>query len=666
MAGTIEQQLQTELKSLGYSFAELAGLGETGPVYRGRCQATNEPVAIKVLNQKPNPHDPPLPTDVAGYVRLIAVHQVAEKILLVSPWIEATSLAATLRSSGPRSNQQAIEIVRKVAATLTALHEQRRTHGSLKPSDVLLSKDNTVYILDAGWPRSAERIDDPYAPPVNDDATQADIYRLGGILYASLTGQAPAPVRKSPHSIVDIALLRPDLPRDLAEICRGCLATSLSERYATVAEVGEDLDRCERAETIRSRTLGPLGAAATVFADAPYAFVTLAAVAVVLLLLSPEIAFHNFPLNSRRWHFEAIAPAGALTGLILGAFIKLQIQKFPTLIGACVGCGYGLLTGLLLPVVASTSAGKLQTSWGAALQSLAAFLPPLWISLIGMPLIGGLLGIGWSSLSTRDARWRSQWRWWFAAAVVCYLLSYWLFLFVQDFPDLRTPLLWCRRVTMFFAGAACTPPLGSFLSDAAQSMSGMKRKAPGHAQLMVLLSVLAVTLLWRTMPVAAIPTSSSFFVFTTLTPRQAFDPAGGWLAGSLTSSPVPTILLIAGATFGSLLLAVCLRAPTLAIVLLGGALGTAVAYLIATRIEQDLLWSYRLLPMLVVIAGVGVVAHLIVNRLPPRWRLALRSENESQQTKSWADNEGWLLVGFTFGAILIAAIVLPPLWSLTG
>jgi hypothetical protein len=172
-------------------------------------------------------------------------------------------------------------LIETLARTVHTIHQQQIIHRDLKPANLLFTADGLPKIADFGLARrlDAEKqtqtgaiMGTPsYMSPeqARGDATQigpaADIYALGALLYACLTGRAPFCAASPLDTLLQVLEKNPPGPRclnssvneDLDTICLKCLEKKPQERYLTADELAEDLRRVQKAEPIKARPLGP-------------------------------------------------------------------------------------------------------------------------------------------------------------------------------------------------------------------------------------------------------------------------------------------------------------------------------------------------------------------------------------------------------------------------
>lgn len=187
--------------------------------------------------------------------------------VLVTEFISGLDLGQLLQRIGAFSVADACEITRQVAVALSYTNSQGFVHRDVKPSNVMLSNDGEVKLLDLGLARlqygDQERSEltgtgqtmgsaDYIAPEqVADSKTvdiRADIYSLGCTLFKLLTGRAPfaddqhlttfakmtAHVSQSPPSLAD---LLPSAPRSLVQLVDSMLAKKPSNRPSSPQDI---------------------------------------------------------------------------------------------------------------------------------------------------------------------------------------------------------------------------------------------------------------------------------------------------------------------------------------------------------------------------------------------------------------------------------------------
>ena len=274
----------------GYELLEPIGRGGMGVVFKARQRALGRLVAIKQIRAGLDADPKELTrfqNEAAAAARLahpniVPVFDVGQENglpYIAMELVEGGSLADRLKS-GPLPTGDAAALIETLAGAIHHAHDNGIIHRDLKPANILLTADATPRITDfglvklegaAGATQSGTLLGTPrYMAPEQTEAgptgSAVDIHALGAILYECLTGHppfqaiAPLELLEQIRSQEPVApgRLRPDLPRDVQTICMTCLEKDPQRRYASAAELADDLGRFRRSEPIRARPIGPI------------------------------------------------------------------------------------------------------------------------------------------------------------------------------------------------------------------------------------------------------------------------------------------------------------------------------------------------------------------------------------------------------------------------
>jgi serine/threonine-protein kinase len=246
-----------------YRLVELISHGGTGNVFLGRHVTMNRRVALKVVARRVSQDRELLKRFLAAsrhiatldhpnIAQTYSVDNEGDRYYLVIEYIEGVDFKRLVDDDGALDGDLAAEYVRQAADGVEHAHQQGMIHGNIQPSRLMVNLQGVVKILDFGlaWldhysealpegqeagpsARSAYLAPEQLADPPHADA-RSDVYALGRVLQFLLMGE-PAP-RDSAMESADVHLLKPEIPADLAAICRKMTAAQPADRYPSAAD----------------------------------------------------------------------------------------------------------------------------------------------------------------------------------------------------------------------------------------------------------------------------------------------------------------------------------------------------------------------------------------------------------------------------------------------
>ncbi|HEY2652536.1 MAG TPA: protein kinase [Solirubrobacteraceae bacterium] len=259
-----------------YRLEQVIGRGGMSIVYRARDDVLGRTVAVKVMLAALAEQDPTYATRFQREARTVAalaspavvtIHDTGVDDdggrYIVMEYVQGRSLEAILADGRPLPIAESLRIAARVADALQAAHEAGILHRDIKPANVMVADDGVVKVLDFGIARTlggttltqttsvlgtAAYMAPERALGQSGDA-RADIYSLGCLLYAMLTGRPPftgdaaaAVLHQQVNSEpTPPSRLRTGIPAALDALVLQTLAKKPEARPKTAAEVRDGL-----------------------------------------------------------------------------------------------------------------------------------------------------------------------------------------------------------------------------------------------------------------------------------------------------------------------------------------------------------------------------------------------------------------------------------------
>ncbi len=254
----------------GYVIEDVVGAGGIGVLYRARQLRLDRPVALKLVGAE-TANDPVIRERLRREARAVAaldhpnvvpLYEAGEEdgtVFIATRWVEGSELGNLIHSEGPLDPDRAARTAAQIAAALEAAHEKGLVHRDVKPSNVILTPEDHVYLTDfalvkrAGTAAGLTAVDQmlgtvEYVAPEQIEGgepdARGDVYSLACVLYEMLAGEAPfagqkggmakmwAHVNAEPQPLRE---RRPEVSPTLEDVVRRGMAKAPGERPTAAA-----------------------------------------------------------------------------------------------------------------------------------------------------------------------------------------------------------------------------------------------------------------------------------------------------------------------------------------------------------------------------------------------------------------------------------------------
>ena len=261
-----------------YELLEPVGSGGMGIVFRARQVTLDREVAVKLItaggfadarSRKRFRREAENAAKLA-HPNIVQVYEVGEdngQPFYSMEFIQGLTLADMIREQ-PLPWKMACRYLISLAEAVHYAHKKGVLHRDLKPQNVMIDAFDNVRITDFGLSEevgstkeftvTGQMLGTPDYVPLeqllgkkSEVGVRSEVYSLGAILYACLTGRPPVH-GDSIAEVVDLhrnAMIIPpkdlveEIPKDLNTVCMKCLESDANHRYGSAEELMHELER---------------------------------------------------------------------------------------------------------------------------------------------------------------------------------------------------------------------------------------------------------------------------------------------------------------------------------------------------------------------------------------------------------------------------------------
>jgi len=189
-------------------------------------------------------------------------------------YIRGQDLWSHLKQHGPLSESETLKLGIQIVHAVGELHRRRIVHLDLKLSNVMLTPDEEIRLIDFGLANHLDLPDlifesfrEPKGTPAYiapeqfvgvRDEPRSDLFSVGVMLFELATGELPYREQTTVLGVMNRINSRPESPRrylpslskDFEAIVARCLEVNPDDRFASMDALGDALKACRDSQTV--------------------------------------------------------------------------------------------------------------------------------------------------------------------------------------------------------------------------------------------------------------------------------------------------------------------------------------------------------------------------------------------------------------------------------
>lgn len=247
-----------------------------GAVYQAYDLDLNRTVALKLVRPELMVHPEAMQrfkqelllASKISHKNILRIHDlgdVAGTKFISMAFVDGSDLYHVLQSQGKLSIERTLHIAKQLCAALEAAHGEGVVHRDMKPQNIMLDKDDHVYVSDFGLAKSIESeggmtmtgelLGTPrYMAPEQIECKpvdgRTDLYAVGLIIYEMLTGDVPFQAestfqlmyKRANEAPPEPKAVNPEIPDWLNQVVMKCLERDPARRYKSAREILNDIE----------------------------------------------------------------------------------------------------------------------------------------------------------------------------------------------------------------------------------------------------------------------------------------------------------------------------------------------------------------------------------------------------------------------------------------